>query len=114
MAALERSDLQQNATAYAAQLAGEAETRLAEFVDLSQPLTFNTSRPGLCYSVGLLVQVGASWSKAARTVAVLTSKRRAPRLRQEAPSFSRLLWSAFCVLHLLRTSAGPLSPHPGL
>lgn len=77
MAALERSDLQQNATAYAAQLVGGTQSRLAEFEDLSQPLTFNTSRPGLAYSVGLLLRVGAGWSKAARTVGVLTSKRRA-------------------------------------
>lgn len=71
---LERSDLQENATAYAAQLAGEAQTTVAPFVNVSEPLTFNASHHGLCYSVGLLVKVGASWSTALRTVAVLTSK----------------------------------------
>lgn len=74
MAALERSDLRENATTYAAQLAGEAQTTVAQFGNVSTPLTFNASHHGLCYSVGLLLKVGPSWSKAVRTVAVLTSK----------------------------------------
>uniref|UniRef100_H3CKS4 Protein tyrosine phosphatase receptor type O n=1 Tax=Tetraodon nigroviridis TaxID=99883 RepID=H3CKS4_TETNG len=72
VAALERSDLRENATTYAAQLAGEAQTTVAQFGNVSTPLTFNASHHGLCYSVGLLLKVGPSWSKAVRTVAVLT------------------------------------------
>lgn len=78
MAALEPSDLQDNATAYAAQLTGDAQTTLAQFGNVSRPLTFNASQPGLCYAVGLLVKVGPTWSKAVRTVAVLTSKKLLP------------------------------------
>lgn len=110
MAALERSDLQENATAYAAQLAGEAQTRVAQFGNISDPLTFNTSHHGLCYSVGLLVRVGASWSRAVRSIAVLTSK-------EQHWFLLRLQWSAvvcFSVLFLLRTFAGPLGSRPGL
>lgn len=74
VAALEGWDLQENATAYAAQLSGEAEPTVAEFVNISRPLTFNVSHHGLCYSVGLLVKEGRSWSKPVSNVPVLTSK----------------------------------------
>lgn len=112
MAALERSDLQENATAYAAQLAGAAQTVVAPFGNVSVPLTFNTSHHGLCYAVGLLVRVGASWSKAVRTVAVLTSKKPA-RCRPQGRTEPGPAPQGVCV-PTLRTSAGPLGTHPGL
>lgn len=74
LAALERSDLQENATAYAAQLSGDAQATVARFANVSEALSFNTSQHGLCYSVGLLVKVGHTWSKPVRSVPVLTSK----------------------------------------
>lgn len=72
---LERSDLQGNATAYGAQLSGEAEVMVAQFANVSNALTFNTSHHGLCYSVGLLVKVGHAWSKPVSNIPVLTSKK---------------------------------------
>ncbi|XP_051275760.1 receptor-type tyrosine-protein phosphatase O isoform X2 [Dicentrarchus labrax] len=72
VATLERSDLQENVTAYAAQLSGEPRPILVQFVNTSEPLLFNTSFHGLCYSVGLLVKLGQSWSRPVKTVSVLT------------------------------------------
>uniref|UniRef100_A0A3Q3WFT3 Uncharacterized protein n=1 Tax=Mola mola TaxID=94237 RepID=A0A3Q3WFT3_MOLML len=43
---LERSDLQENVTAYAAQLSGEPRLIRAQFVNTSEPLLFNTSFHG--------------------------------------------------------------------
>lgn len=71
---LEPSDLQENATAYAAQISGEPRLILVQFVNVSEPLLVNTSFHGLCYSVGLLVRLGQSWSRPQKTVSVLTSK----------------------------------------
>lgn len=74
MATLELSDLQENVTAYAAQISGEPRLVLVPFVNSSEPLLFNASFHGLCYSVGLLVRLGQSWSRPMKTVSVLTSK----------------------------------------
>lgn len=113
MAALERSDLQENATAYAAQLAGGARTTVAPFVDVDTPLTFNASRHGLCYSVGLLVQAGAGWSKAHRTTAVLTSKtQRRLRLQgRQPPRWAELLQTAPLRPFACSDSSEPLPVH---
>ncbi|XP_068590152.1 receptor-type tyrosine-protein phosphatase O isoform X1 [Cebidichthys violaceus] len=72
VARLERSDLQDNVTAFAAQLSGEPRLILVQFVNTSEPLVFNTSFHGLCYMVGLLVKLGQSWSRPVKTVPVLT------------------------------------------
>ncbi|XP_068611331.1 LOW QUALITY PROTEIN: receptor-type tyrosine-protein phosphatase O [Brachionichthys hirsutus] len=72
MATLEPSDLQENVTEYAAQVFGEPRLILAQFHNTSDPVLFNTSFHGLCYSVGLLVKLGQSWSRPIRTVSVLT------------------------------------------
>ncbi|KAM9334909.1 receptor-type tyrosine-protein phosphatase O [Symphorus nematophorus] len=69
---LERFDLQENVTAYAAQISGEPRAVLVPFVNVSEPLFFNTTFHGLCYTVGLLVKVGHSWSRPVRTVSLLT------------------------------------------
>lgn len=69
---LERSDLQENVTAYVAQISGESRPILVQFVNTSEPLLFNTSFHGLCYTVGLLVKLGQSWSRPVKTVSVLT------------------------------------------
>ncbi|XP_042367675.1 LOW QUALITY PROTEIN: receptor-type tyrosine-protein phosphatase O [Plectropomus leopardus] len=69
---LERSDLQENATAYAAQFSGEPRPILVQFANTSEPLLFNTSYHGLCYTVGLLVKLGQSWSRPLKTASVLT------------------------------------------
>lgn len=74
MVRLERSDLRENVTAYAAQLSGEPRTILVPFVNVSERLTFNASFHGLVYGVGLLLQQGRSWSRPVRTVTLLTSK----------------------------------------
>ena len=74
VATLERSDLRENATAYAAQITGEPRLILVQFVDPSEPLLFNTSFHGLCYTVGLLVKLGQTWSRPVKTVSVLTSE----------------------------------------
>lgn len=74
VATLERSDLQENVTAYAAQLSGEPRLIPVQFVNTSEPLMFNTSFHGLCYTVGLLVKLGQSWSRPIKSVPVLTSK----------------------------------------
>nr|XP_046235189.1 receptor-type tyrosine-protein phosphatase O isoform X1 [Scatophagus argus]XP_046235190.1 receptor-type tyrosine-protein phosphatase O isoform X1 [Scatophagus argus]XP_046235192.1 receptor-type tyrosine-protein phosphatase O isoform X1 [Scatophagus argus] len=72
VATLERSDLQENVTAYAAQFSGEPQPILLRFVNSSEPLLFNTSFHGLCYTVGLLVKLGQSWSRPIKTTSVLT------------------------------------------
>ncbi|XP_035003715.2 receptor-type tyrosine-protein phosphatase O isoform X2 [Hippoglossus stenolepis] len=72
LASLERSDLQDNVTAYAAQVSGEARLIVAEFRNTSELLVFNTSFHGLCYSVSLLLKVGQSWSRPEKTTSVLT------------------------------------------
>ncbi|CAB1413273.1 unnamed protein product [Pleuronectes platessa] len=72
LAALERSDLQDHVTAYAAQVSGEARLLVAEFRNTSDRLVFNTSFHGLCYSVSLLLKVGQSWSRPEKTTSVLT------------------------------------------
>ncbi|XP_074482061.1 receptor-type tyrosine-protein phosphatase O isoform X2 [Sebastes fasciatus] len=69
---LERSDLQENATAYAAQISGEPRLILVQFVNTSEPLLVNTSFHGLCYTVGLLVKLGPSWSRPIKTISLLT------------------------------------------
>ncbi|XP_030005247.1 receptor-type tyrosine-protein phosphatase O isoform X2 [Sphaeramia orbicularis] len=72
VATLEHSDLQDNITAYAAQFSGEPRISVIQFVNASEPLLFNTSLHGLCYTVGLLVRWGQYWSKPVKTVSVLT------------------------------------------
>lgn len=73
VATLEHSDLQENATAYAAQVSGEPRLVLVQFVNASEPLVFNATFHGLCYTVGLLVKLGQSWSRPVKSVSVLTS-----------------------------------------
>nr|XP_020469101.1 receptor-type tyrosine-protein phosphatase O isoform X2 [Monopterus albus] len=72
VATLESTDLQDNVMAYAAQLSGEPRLILVPFVNTSQPLLINTSFHGLCYSVGLLVKLGQTWSRTTKAVPVLT------------------------------------------
>ncbi|XP_039996615.1 receptor-type tyrosine-protein phosphatase O isoform X1 [Xiphias gladius] len=72
VATLERSDLRQNGTAYAAQISGEPRPILVQFVNTGEPLLFNASFHGLCYTVGLLVKLGRTWSRPIKTVSVLT------------------------------------------
>ncbi|CAL8323062.1 unnamed protein product [Lota lota] len=78
VAALEPSDLRDNVTEYAAQLAGEPRPRLAPFQNhsangsLPAPLVLNVSHHGLAYTVGLLARDGRAWSKPLRSVALLT------------------------------------------
>lgn len=69
---LEQSDLQENITAYAAQFSGEPRISVVPFVNTSEPLIFNTSLHGVCYTVGLLTRRGQYWSKPIKTVSVLT------------------------------------------
>lgn len=71
---LDSSDLQENVTAYAVQISGEPRTILIQFVNTSEPLLYNASFHGLCYTVGLLLRRGQAWSRPMKTVAVLTSK----------------------------------------
>ena len=76
VAALEPSDLQENATAYAARVTGQPQrTQLVQYQNLSDPapLVFNASHRGMCYTVGLLVKEGKAWSKPVKIVAILTS-----------------------------------------
>ncbi|KAM7367439.1 hypothetical protein PAMP_015340 [Pampus punctatissimus] len=72
VATLESSDLQENVTAYAVQISGEPRLNVVQFVNTSEPLLFNTSFHGLCYSVGLILRQGQSWSRPIKTVSVLT------------------------------------------
>lgn len=74
VATLEPSDLQENVTAYAVQISGEPRLVLVPFPNSSEPLLFNASFHGLCYTVGLLVKLGLSWSRPIKSIPVLTSK----------------------------------------
>ncbi|XP_060885217.1 receptor-type tyrosine-protein phosphatase O isoform X1 [Labrus mixtus] len=69
---LERSDLQENVTVYAAQISGEPRPVLIQFVNTSEAVVFNASLHGLCYTVGLLVKRGQAWSRPVKTLSVLT------------------------------------------
>ncbi|KAJ0012710.1 hypothetical protein NQD34_017044 [Periophthalmus magnuspinnatus] len=71
-ATLEPSDLQENITSYAAQFSGEPRISVVQYVNTSEPLLFNTSLHGVCYTVGLLTRRGQYWSKPIKTVSVLT------------------------------------------
>ncbi|CAJ1054359.1 receptor-type tyrosine-protein phosphatase O isoform X1 [Xyrichtys novacula] len=72
VATLERSDFQENVTVYGAQFTGEPRPILIQFVNTSEPVLFNASLHGLCYTVGLLVRQGQTWSRPVKTVPVLT------------------------------------------
>ncbi|KAG7232443.1 hypothetical protein INR49_008863, partial [Caranx melampygus] len=72
VAALERSDLRENVTAYAVQVSGEPGLSPVQFLNLSEPLLFNTSFHGRCYGVSLLLRDGPGWSRPVRTLSVLT------------------------------------------
>uniref|UniRef100_A0A7N6BY58 protein-tyrosine-phosphatase n=1 Tax=Anabas testudineus TaxID=64144 RepID=A0A7N6BY58_ANATE len=72
VATLEPSDLRENVTTYAAQISGEPRLILVPFVNVSEPLLINASFHGLCYTVGLLVKLGQTWSRPMKTVPVLT------------------------------------------
>ncbi|XP_021179369.2 receptor-type tyrosine-protein phosphatase O isoform X2 [Fundulus heteroclitus] len=72
VATLEHADLQENATAYAVQISGEPRLVLVPFINTSEPLLFNASFHGLCYTAGLLVKLGQSWSRPTKSVPVLT------------------------------------------
>lgn len=74
LAAMEPSDLQDNVTAYAAQISGEPRLILVPFANASEPLLINASFHGLCYTVGLLGKLGRSWSRPVKTLSVLTSE----------------------------------------
>lgn len=76
VATLDPSDLQENVTAYAVQISGEPRLVLVPFINTSEPLVFNASFHGLCYTLGLLVKLGQSWSRPTKSVPVLTSKGR--------------------------------------
>ncbi|XP_069543910.1 receptor-type tyrosine-protein phosphatase O isoform X1 [Brachyistius frenatus] len=69
---LENSDLQENVSTYAAQISGEPRPVLVQFLNSSEPVLFNASVHGLCYSVGLLVRRGQTWSRPVKTLPVLT------------------------------------------
>ncbi|KAK5896357.1 hypothetical protein CgunFtcFv8_009967 [Champsocephalus gunnari] len=82
VATLERSDLQENVTAYAAQISGGTRPIVVQFENASElkvkelkvkELKVNASLHGLCYSVSLLLRDGPDgWSKPIRTIPVLT------------------------------------------
>ncbi|KAI9522436.1 hypothetical protein NQZ68_035776 [Dissostichus eleginoides] len=92
VATLERSDLQENVTAYAAQISGGTRPIIVQFENASElkvkelkvkelkvkelkvkELKVNASLHGLCYSVSLLLRDGPDgWSKPIRTIPVLT------------------------------------------
>ncbi|KAI3366676.1 hypothetical protein L3Q82_009213, partial [Scortum barcoo] len=72
VARLERSDLQENVTAYAVRLSGEPRAAPLQFMNVSEPLLFNTSLHGLAYSVSLLLKRGQTWSRPVQTVSMLT------------------------------------------
>ncbi|XP_055009765.1 receptor-type tyrosine-protein phosphatase O isoform X2 [Boleophthalmus pectinirostris] len=71
-ATLEPSDQQENITSYAAQFSGEPRISVVQYVNTSEPLLFNTSLHGVCYTVGLLTRRGQYWSKPIKTISVLT------------------------------------------
>uniref|UniRef100_A0A3B4AW32 Uncharacterized protein n=1 Tax=Periophthalmus magnuspinnatus TaxID=409849 RepID=A0A3B4AW32_9GOBI len=74
-ATLEPSDLQENITSYAAQFSGEPRISVVQYVNTSEPLLFNTSLHGVCYTVGLLTRRGQYWSKPIKTPLPLRSVR---------------------------------------
>uniref|UniRef100_A0A3Q2PCA0 Protein tyrosine phosphatase receptor type O n=1 Tax=Fundulus heteroclitus TaxID=8078 RepID=A0A3Q2PCA0_FUNHE len=65
-------DVSENATAYAVQISGEPRLVLVPFINTSEPLLFNASFHGLCYTAGLLVKLGQNWSRPTKSVPVLT------------------------------------------
>lgn len=71
-ASLEQSDLQENISSYAAQFSGEPRISVVQYANISEPLLFNTSLHGVCYTVGLLTRRGQYWSKPIKSVSVLT------------------------------------------
>ncbi|XP_077565336.1 receptor-type tyrosine-protein phosphatase O isoform X2 [Stigmatopora nigra] len=71
-ATLEDSDLRQNVSGYAARISGEARPSVIPLGGPGRPSLFNASVHGLCYSVGLLLRRGTSWSGPVQTVLVLT------------------------------------------
>lgn len=77
---LEPSDLRDNITAYAARISGEPRTHILPFQRTSdgQPapavLLYNTTYHGLCYTVGLVLANGSTWTKPVKTVTLLTSE----------------------------------------
>lgn len=74
VATLDPSDLQENATTYAVHISGEPRLILVPFVNVSESLLINASFHGLCYTVGLLVKLGQTWSRPIKAVPILTSK----------------------------------------
>ncbi|XP_061524179.1 receptor-type tyrosine-protein phosphatase O isoform X2 [Phycodurus eques] len=72
VATLETSDLRENISAYAAQISGEPRPVVIRFGGAGEPLLFNATFHGLCYSVGLLLQRGTLWSGPVKTVSILT------------------------------------------
>ncbi|XP_061617696.1 receptor-type tyrosine-protein phosphatase O isoform X5 [Phyllopteryx taeniolatus] len=72
VATLETSDLRENISAYAAQISGEPRPVVIRFGGAGEPLLFNATFHGLCYSVGLLLQRGTLWSRPVKTVSILT------------------------------------------
>ncbi|XP_061663501.1 receptor-type tyrosine-protein phosphatase O [Syngnathoides biaculeatus] len=72
VATLETSDLRENVSAYAARISGEPRPVVIRFGGAGEPLLFNATFHGLLYSVGLLLERGALWSKPIKTVSVLT------------------------------------------
>ncbi|XP_057710545.1 receptor-type tyrosine-protein phosphatase O isoform X2 [Corythoichthys intestinalis] len=71
-ATLETSDLMENVSGYAAQISGEARPTVIPFRGPGEPLLFDASVHGLCYSVGLLLRRGTLWSGPVKTTLVLT------------------------------------------
>lgn len=75
---LEADDVAQNASVYAVRVSGEAQThtllfsRASEDQTLPQPLMFNASYHGLCYTIYLMLD---NSSKPAKTISVLTGKK---------------------------------------
>ncbi|XP_029968959.1 receptor-type tyrosine-protein phosphatase O isoform X2 [Salarias fasciatus] len=72
VATLEREDLEENVTSYAAQVSGEARPLVLRFADVSEPLLFNASLHGRSYGVSLLLLRAAGWSRPTKTAAVIT------------------------------------------
>uniref|UniRef100_A0A3B1K4P1 Protein tyrosine phosphatase receptor type O n=1 Tax=Astyanax mexicanus TaxID=7994 RepID=A0A3B1K4P1_ASTMX len=75
---LEPSDLRENFTAYAAKISGEPHNHILPFQSANNSqlapatLLYNASYHGLCYTISLLIGNGVTWSKPAKTVALLT------------------------------------------
>lgn len=72
---LEAADVTQNVSVYAVRVSGEPRTHTLLFSrasdDLPQPLVFNASYHGLCYTISLVLD---NSSKPAKTISVLTGK----------------------------------------